>query len=363
MVRPTSFGPKKGRNEWRPSGYFRRLTAVTVPDRYILHFQSFVTTLAEATNLAHSHSDADLQLVTDASDRAGVGAIRLLIELLILLSFFGNSYQQNRDTASLAVNSVSASDKYSLREFRQMDYIPQLTCDVHQVKGAVNILAYTLFRIYIVSVVHDARVGYQAMAEVQECERSQIAARQLLRLMMTQPPSTPLAICSLLHMYIADKQGGGRLNESHGAEAMHTASETICEGDLKWNGLYFFQLVATDTKNYGWGIIVDLKKRSQGNSRSEPESNYLLSCLLSPIPKPISSRFSLPDEGIDNEKELFSSSGENGDAETDFFDDKDLSLSSSDDEKEAPSRNLPDAAETLAVPGVDPIEQYVASSQ
>ncbi|VEL09853.1 unnamed protein product [Protopolystoma xenopodis] len=51
-----------------------------------------------------------------------------------------------------------------------MGYITQLTCDVRHVKETDNIIAGTLFCIVMVSVVPDARIDYQAMAEAQERE-------------------------------------------------------------------------------------------------------------------------------------------------------------------------------------------------
>ncbi|VEL16833.1 unnamed protein product [Protopolystoma xenopodis] len=70
----------------------------------------------------------------------------------------------------------SALDKYSPREFRQMDCITQFIGDLRNVRED-SIVADTVSRLDMVSVLIDALNDYQAIAEAQKRERSQIAAQ------------------------------------------------------------------------------------------------------------------------------------------------------------------------------------------
>ncbi|VEL08135.1 unnamed protein product [Protopolystoma xenopodis] len=147
-------------------------------------FGHIKSALAKVIMLAHPDTDADLHLLTDASDRAVAGALYQIVdgahqplgfysrklnakeqrystfihELLAVYSsvkyltcmLIRKQFRVLTDYKPLSGAFKSASDKYSPREFRQMDYTSQFTSDVCCVKRAY--VADTLSSIDMVSV-------------------------------------------------------------------------------------------------------------------------------------------------------------------------------------------------------------------
>ena len=157
--------------------------------------------ISNIASLAHPKSDAQLSLVTDASDGA-VGAVlqQYVGNMWQPLAFFSKRLQpaetrystfgrellaiylgvrhfrhllEGRDFTILTdhrpiVYALRATtDRYSPRESRHLDYITQFTTDVRHISGVDNPVADALSRIHSLGLQNPGPVDLTAMAEAQ----------------------------------------------------------------------------------------------------------------------------------------------------------------------------------------------------
>lgn len=153
--------------------------------------------LANATLLAHPGSDADLALVTDASDTA-IGAVlqqridreweplaffskklspaetkysafdRELLAIYLAIKHFqhlveSRDFKVFTDHKPITFAFRQKSDKCSPRQFRHLDFIGQFTTDIRHISGINNVVADALSRIDEIR----SPPNYQALAESQ----------------------------------------------------------------------------------------------------------------------------------------------------------------------------------------------------
>ncbi|GFU69521.1 transposon Tf2-8 polyprotein [Trichonephila clavipes] len=167
----------KSSGSFRPVGDYRKLNAVTTPDRYpiphiqdfsralynevffskigskrndnrkinwseqaISEFQNCETLLANATLLVLPNPNANLVLQVDASDFAIGGALfQTEGEYIRPLAFFSRKLSENE-------KGYSAYDRVACHA-RQLNFISQFTTDIRHIKGSDNLTAYTQSRI------------------------------------------------------------------------------------------------------------------------------------------------------------------------------------------------------------------------
>ncbi|MBM6549262.1 reverse transcriptase domain-containing protein [Streptococcus dysgalactiae] len=170
----------------------------TFPDAAQTAFASVKEAIANIALLAHPNPSAHLSLVTDASDSA-VGAVlqQLVDDCWQPLAFFskrlqpaetrystfgrellaiylgvrhfrhaleGRDFMVFTDHKPLVYALRSASDRYSPREIRHLDYVSQFTADIRHVSGANNPVADALSRVHSLNATHDTGIDLNALA-------------------------------------------------------------------------------------------------------------------------------------------------------------------------------------------------------
>ncbi|CAI2738545.1 unnamed protein product [Dicrocoelium dendriticum] len=169
-----------------------------------LSFEKLKDAISNIALLAHPDTSAPLSLTTDASDTA-VGAVlqQLIDRRWIPLGFFskrlqpaesrystfgrellaiylgirhfrhyleGRNFTVFTDHKPLIYAINGATDKYSPRETRHLDYVSQFTTDVRHVSGALNPVADALSRIQQISLSPSTNIDLSAMAAAQQAD-------------------------------------------------------------------------------------------------------------------------------------------------------------------------------------------------
>ncbi|BHF61290.1 hypothetical protein SprV_0100426300 [Sparganum proliferum] len=176
---------------------------LVMTEEAVRSFNDVKAALAKATLLAHSRSDAQLTLMTDASSTAAGASLQQTVSgVLQPLAFFSKKlspaetrysvfdrellaiylsirhfrhFLEDREFVVLTdhkplVFALRASpDRYSPREIHHLDFISQFSCDIQHVHGNENVVADALTRIEMASVTTDA-IDFTHMAEAQRLD-------------------------------------------------------------------------------------------------------------------------------------------------------------------------------------------------
>ena len=164
-------------------------------------FEESKTALANAALLQHPNPTASLCLMVDASDVAVGGALQQFVDgQWNPISFFSKKLQPAEtrysafgrellaaylairhfrhflegreffvltDHKPLTYAFAAASDKYSPREIRHLDYVAQYTTDFRHIKGTENCVADALSRISLNAIGRQASIDLQQLAHAQ----------------------------------------------------------------------------------------------------------------------------------------------------------------------------------------------------
>ena len=200
------------------------------PDSARQAFHALKAAIASVTMLMHYQPDAPLALTTDASEVA-VGAVlqqfvnqswqplaffsrrlkpaearystfgRELLALYSAIRHFrhileGREFVAFTDHKPLVAATKAASDKYSPREIRHLDYIAQFTSDIRHVSGDSNPVADALSRVNTLSLA--APIDLHAMAQAQLTEADTSSQKSSLKLRaLPLPTSSGTIICDV----------------------------------------------------------------------------------------------------------------------------------------------------------------------
>ncbi|MBM6549273.1 reverse transcriptase domain-containing protein, partial [Streptococcus dysgalactiae] len=189
----------------------------TFPESAHAAFTSIKEAIANIALLAHPDSNAQLSLITDASNSA-VGAVlqqlvdgtwqplaffskrlqpaetrystfgRELLAIYLGIKHFrhaleGRQFTVYTDHKPLVYALRSASDRYSPREIRHLDFVSQFTADIRHVSGAQNLAADALSRVTQLSVSSTSiDLAAIAAAQATDPEIEQLRTSSSLRL-------------------------------------------------------------------------------------------------------------------------------------------------------------------------------------
>nr|VZI26528.1 unnamed protein product [Spirometra erinaceieuropaei] len=176
---------------------------LVMTEEAVRSFNDVKAALANATLVAHTRSDAQLTLMTDASSTAvGASLQQTVSGVLQPLAFFskklspsatrysvfgrellavylsirhfrlfleGREFVVLTDHKPLDFALRASPDRYSPREIRHLDSISQFSCDIQHVHGKENVVADALSRIEMVSITTDA-IDFTLMAEAQRSD-------------------------------------------------------------------------------------------------------------------------------------------------------------------------------------------------
>lgn len=239
-------------------------------------FSQLKEALCSATLLTHPDPEAQLSLVTDASDRA-VGAVlqQEIAGIKKPLSFFSRTLTPSQrkysayDRELLAIHSAikhfkhhlegrsfpvftdhkplifsfqQNSDKASPRQARQLGFIAQFTTDIRYIRGDDNVVADALSRID--AITFPSSVNYEVLADIQEDDDlSKLKAEPSLKIVRLQLPNSSKHIyCDIstdkIRPYVPQRLRKSIFSSVHGlSHPGIKATAELMAGKFIWPGM------------------------------------------------------------------------------------------------------------------------------
>ena len=133
-------------------------------------FTSIKKALADATLLAHPHTEAPLSIMTDASNIAAGAVLQQLVVAVKHFKHFveGRKFFILTDHKPLIYSMFCNPHRYSPRQVWHLDYISQFTTDIRHVSGQANPVADALSHLDI-QAIHETQpsIDFKATATAQ----------------------------------------------------------------------------------------------------------------------------------------------------------------------------------------------------